>query len=232
MASSCSQKVDSPFTGTFFEHLSPRALDDLASLQHTCTFGSNIAVFSEMDEFHGLYILLNGEIRLSISSTDGRRLSLRIARRGDIIGLSSVLSGLPYDVTAQTLYPVRLACIGRQEFLGFLARHPEAYAPVLQDLSRTLVMTCDQLRTVGLASSAPEKLARLLLRWSEHNPISTGTSRTRFPLTHEEIGEFIGASRETVTRTLKAFKVRNLVSFQGSILTITNPAGLAVYARA
>jgi CRP/FNR family cyclic AMP-dependent transcriptional regulator len=51
-------------------------------------------------------------------------------------------------------------------------------------------------------------------------------------LTHEEIGNFIGASRETVTRTLGNFKIRNLVAFHGSMMTITNRAALEDYVHA
>jgi CRP/FNR family transcriptional regulator len=87
-------------------------------------------------------------------------------------------------------------------------------------------MACEQLRTVGLSTSAPEKLARLLLEWSESGKTNDGGVHFRFPLTHGEIGEFIGASRETVTRTLSVFKSRQLVAFHGSTLTIPSKAAL------
>ena len=89
-------------------------------------------------------------------------------------------------------------------------------------------MACEQLRTVGLASTAPEKLARLLLDWSENGQTTECGTRFRFSLTHEEIGEFIGASRETVTRTLSVFKSRRLVAFQGSMLTIPSRVALEI----
>jgi CRP/FNR family transcriptional regulator len=92
-------------------------------------------------------------------------------------------------------------------------------------------MACAQLRTVGLSTSAPEKLARLLLDWSEGGQTTELGTRFRFCLTHEQIGEFIGTSRETVTRTMGAFKHRRLLSFQGSMLTISNRSALANYAR-
>ena len=61
----------------------------------------------------------------------------------------------------------------------------------------------------------PEKLARLLLEWSQNGKTTEAGTHFRFPLTHCEIGEFIGASRETVTRTLSVFKSRHLVDFHG-----------------
>ena len=133
-------------------------------------------------------------------------------------------------MTAETVYPAKLLPIGPPRVSGFVMRHPEAYQIFSEELTREFTMACEQLRTVGLASSAPEKLARLLLDWSEMGQAVDQGAKFRFSMTHEEIGEFIGASRETVTRTLSTSRTGNLVSFQGSTLTIPSKAALANYA--
>jgi CRP/FNR family transcriptional regulator, cyclic AMP receptor protein len=218
------------FPGELFKKFSPMALRDLGTMSAPTCYPANFVLFSEKDESRGVYIVLEGEVKLSINSADGRRLSLRIARKGEILGLVSALSGSTYEVTAETLYPAKLAPIGRREFTGFLLRHPEAYQVLSEELTREFTRACEQLRTVGLSSSAPEKLARLLLDWSENGQTAEQGAKFRFSMTHEEIGEFIGASRETVTRTLSTFKSRRLVAFQGSTLTIPSRAALASYA--
>jgi CRP/FNR family transcriptional regulator, cyclic AMP receptor protein len=219
--------------GEFFRKLSPAALQDLQSMQIASSYPANIVIFSERDSAHGIYIVLEGEVRLSLNSSEGRRLSLAIARQGEVLGMASTLAGSPYDVTAETLYPAKVAHIGRRDFLNFLTRHPEAYQVVIEELSRSVTKACDQLRTVGLSATAPEKLARLLLDWSDSGQATEcGGRRFRFCMTHEEIGEFIGASRETVTRTLSNFKHRRLVDFKGSMMTIPNRNALANYAHA
>lgn len=210
---------------------SPAAQRDLMQLATSSSYPANYVLFSEKDAPHGVYIVLEGEVKLSINSSDGRRLSLRIARKGEMLGLTSTLSGSPYETTAETLYPAKIAPIGRREFLGFLMRHPDAYQILSEELTREFTLACEQLRTVGLSSSAPEKLARLLLDWSENGQTAETGTKFRFSLTHEEIGEFIGASRETVTRTLTTFKNRRLVAFHGSTLTIPSKTALADYAR-
>jgi len=217
--------------GLFLEKLSPVALQNLQSMLSPVTCPAGRIVFSEKEPSAGVFVILSGEVKLSINSQDGRRLSLRIARKGEILGLSSALSDRPYELTAETLYPATIAPVSRQNFLGFLARHPEAYQAVTEELTRHVHMACQQLRTVGLSVSAPEKLARLLLDWSEQGQTTECGTRFRFPLTHEQIGEFIGVSRETVTRTMGAFKHRSLVAFQGSMITIPNGSALATYAR-
>lgn len=77
-------------------------------MQFPCAYGANVVLFSEKEESHGLNLVLEGEVGLSINSSEGRRLSLRIARKGDILGLASTLSGSPYQQTAETLYPAKL----------------------------------------------------------------------------------------------------------------------------
>jgi CRP/FNR family transcriptional regulator len=220
-------------TSEFFSKLTPAAWEDLNSLMFPSSHAANVVLFSEKDPAQGIFIVMEGEVKVSLNSSEGRRLSLSIARTGEILGMASTLSGKPYDVTAETLYPARVAHVGRREFLGFIARHPEVYQAVIEDLSNSVTRARDQLRTVGLSATAPEKLARLLLDWSERGQTTPcGGARFRFSMTHEEIGEFIGASRETVTRTLSTFRMRRLVAFQGSMLTIPNRSALEHYAHA
>ncbi|MDR3742042.1 MAG: Crp/Fnr family transcriptional regulator [Terracidiphilus sp.] len=218
-------------SGEFIRRFSPTAQKDLMSLATPSSYQAGHVLFAEKEPARGVYVVMEGEVKLSINSVDGRRLSLRIARKGEILGLSSTLSGMPYEITAETVYPAKIAPIGRREFQGFLMRHPEAYQTVSEELTREFTLACEQLRTVGLSASAPEKLARLLLEWSENGQAVDAGTKFRFSLTHEEIGEFIGASRETVTRTLTTFKNRRLVMFSGSTLTIPNRMALADYAR-
>lgn len=217
--------------GEFFQGLSTAAQKDFASLQIPMQYPAGKVLFSEQQAAGGLYVILEGEVKLSINSSEGRRLALRIAHAGEVLGLTSALSGNPYEMTAEALHAARVAPIERRDFLGFLMRHPEAYQMVTEEVSAQFKMACQQLRTVGLASTAPEKLARLLLEWSERGQTTEQGTRFRFSLRHEEIGEFIGASRETVTRTLTTFKLRGLVAMNGSTLTIPSLRALESYAR-
>ena len=217
--------------GEFFSRLPLEAQRDLQSVAHQSSFPSGFVLFTEKDPVSAIYIVFEGEVKLSMNSPEGKRLSLHIARKGEILGLASALSGRPCEMTAEILYPAKIAIVRRTEFLNFLARHPAVYPTVTEELTRNYAMACDQLRTVALSASAPEKLARLLLEWSENGQTTENGTRCRMPLTHGEIGEFIGASRETVTRTLSVFKSRRLIAFKGSTLMIPSRAALAHYAH-
>jgi CRP/FNR family cyclic AMP-dependent transcriptional regulator len=156
---------------------------------------------------------------------------MRIARAGELLGLMAAMAGQPYEVTAETIRPCQLAFVRREDFVRFIGKHPEPYQNVLKQMSSQYQGACEQLRTVGLSASVQEKLARLLLTWSEGIQQTKEGTRIKLPLTHEEIAEFIGTTRETVTRTLSSFKEHHLVSIQGSTLMIPNRAALESFAH-
>jgi len=226
------QNHPSYLRGEFFKALSAEALADLEPLLVASSYPSGMILFTESEASKGIYVVLDGEIKLSINSSDGRRLSSHIAKAGEMLGLSSTLTGGEYEMTADVLYPAKIAHLSRQIFLQFLARHPEVYQIVTREVSRSFNLACEQLRMVALSNSVPERLARLLLVWSdEPGQKPERGARCRLSLTHEEIGEFIGASRETVTRTLSIFKNRHLVAQHGCTLTIPSRMALESYAR-
>jgi CRP/FNR family transcriptional regulator len=215
----------------FLSRLSPATLEDLKSIELPLSFPAGNALYSEQQAAQGIFVIHTGEVKLSMNSIDGKRLILRIAKAGEVLGLTSALTGEPSEVTAETLYPAMIGVIRRFDFLGFLMRHPNVYQVLVSELSRDLTVACERLRTVGLAPSSPGRVARLLLDWSENGQETEEGTRLRFALTHAEIGEFVGVSRETVTRTLMLLKNRRLVTSRGSILTIPSRAALENYAR-
>jgi CRP/FNR family cyclic AMP-dependent transcriptional regulator len=218
--------------GGLFDKLTSETLRELLQMAHTRAAEAGEVLFSESDQSDFVYIVLDGTVKLSVNSTGGRRLIIGLATTGEIVGVASLLCGKPQEMTAETVYTSKLAVIGRADFLNFLLRHPDAYRVVSEELSWEFNKACEQLRTVVLSSSAPQKLARLLLDWSKSGQVTDAGARIRFCMTHEELGECIGASRETVTRVMSTFKSRKLVMLNGSTLTIPNTRALATYAQA
>ena len=216
----------------FFCQLTTKAVKDFDTVKSTSAYPEHALLFMEKQESRGVFVLCEGQVKLTISSSEGKTLILRIAKPGEILGLMSVLSGKPYEVSAETIRPSQIAFIRRGDFLRFIAQHAEASAGIVKQLSSNYNLACEQLRTVGLSASAPEKVAKLLLEWSAGAKETTTGIRITLPLTHQEIAEFIGSTRETVTRTLSDFRSRNLVTLKGSTLMISNRAGLETFAAA
>jgi CRP/FNR family cyclic AMP-dependent transcriptional regulator len=209
-----------------FCNLPPAALQRLSEITASATYPKGATLFVEGQPSRGVFVLCAGHVKLSTSSSDGKTLILRISESGDLLGLPATISGRPYEVTADVIEPTQANFIGRTDFLNFLRDHGEAALRVAQELSETYQTAFAEMRTIGLSHSAREKLARFLLDWSAHHPSDNGAIKFTLTLTHEEIAQMIGASRETVTRLFADFKKNNLLQIKGSSVTIKDKCGL------
>src|SRR6202022_987847 len=143
---------------------------------------------------------------------------------GEVVGLPSTISGRPYELTAEVLEPVQVNFIPRHEFLQYLREHGEAALKTAEMLCHIYHATHQEIKYLGLTGSVAQKLARFLLdRSSSEGPNS---ATFRLTLTHQEIAEIIGASRETVTRLFTSFKKKQFIEVHGSALTIKSRTGL------
>lgn len=205
-----------------------RTLEDIAV---PLCFPGKTMLFQEEQRAASIFILVDGCARLSVNSSAGRRIILWVAKPPELLGLCPVLSDSFHEVTAETLYGCSVASISRGEFLDFVACRPVAWRSVAREVSLEMNRACSRMRTIGLSSVAVIRLAMLLLEWSSGvRPIGRGI-RVRVSLTHEEIGEYIGTTRETVTRALAELKQRQLIEIHGSSFIIANRFALETYAH-
>lgn len=210
-----------------FCNLPTPALKDLESIRSVAAYPAGAILFLEGQPARGTFVLCNGRAKLSTSSSDGKTIILRIAEPGEVLGLSATISGKAYEVTAETLEPAQANFVARNDFLAFLKRNGEAALRVAQELSNNYHSAYSEVRALGLSTSASEKLSRVLLEWSEKGKrISPTEIRMKVSLTHEEIAQLIGVSRETVTRTFADLKRKQLIQVKGSTLVIRDKSAL------
>jgi len=212
----------------FLCHLSPAASEMFMEIKHTMTYPTGTVLFLDNEDARGLMLVCSGKIKLSFSSSAGKTLVLRITKPGDVLGLTAVMSSNVHEVTAEVLEPTQVTFIHKEDFQRFVRTYPEVYGSVIGQISAQYKSACEQLRTVGLSTSANEKLARLILDWSKSDGVeTTDGTRIRVPWTHEQIAECVGSTRETVSRTLGDFKVKHLITVKGATMMIPNRAALA-----
>ncbi len=217
--------------GEFFSILPSEAMMDLQSLLSVVCFPAHAVLFEEEQEARNIVILVEGCANISVNSRNGRRLILWIAKPVELLGLTSVLRGSCHEVTAETVHPCTTASIRRQDFLDFLLRHPAAYQGVARALSVEMSRACEQMRIMGLSSSATIKLAWLLLDRSAGGCTTRRGTSVTVPMTHEEMAECIGVTRETVSRAMANLRQRGLVDMHGSAQIVTNRFALEAFAR-
>ena len=184
-------------------------------------------LFSEGTPSQGVYLLRSGSAKLSISSEQGRVVILRVALPGDLLGVSAVLSGAPYEATAETLEPCRVDFITRDEFILLADSNKDFSDDVFHAIKQELTELLERTRLLLLSETAAEKLARLLLKWADEdgNVVADGT-RVNINFTHEEVAQMICTSRETVTRLFGEFSRRGLIEFDGNTMLLRD--GLAL----
>jgi CRP/FNR family transcriptional regulator, cyclic AMP receptor protein len=195
---SCKMKTD-----RLFCDLPASALQSFEAIKYATAYPKGAVLFVEGQAPRGIFVLCKGRVKLSICSTDGKTLILKIVD------------------------PCQINFVKREDFLRFLREHSEACLRVAEQLSEKYNTACREIRSLGLSHSAAEKLARLLLDWSARNGESSKQEpRVKLALTHEEIAQMIGTSRETVTRLFAELKKRQIVQAKGSTLVIRNKAAL------
>jgi CRP/FNR family transcriptional regulator len=214
-----------------FCDLPASALHSFEAIKYATAYPKGAVLFVEGQAPRGIFVLCKGRVKLSICSTDGKTLILKIAEPGEVLGLSATVSGKTYELTAETIDPCQVNFVKREDFLRFLKEHSDACFRVAEQLSDKYNTACREIRSLGLSHSAAEKLAKLLLEWSSKSGESNKQEpRVRLSLTHEEIAQMIGTSRETVTRLFAELKKRQIVMARGATLVIRNKAALRALA--
>jgi len=181
----------------------------------------------EEDPANQVFVICRGQVKLSCVSKEGRTLNLKIAVSGEVLGLSAVISGSPFEVTAETMAPTDVSLIPRDDFLAFIRSHGEASLHAAHSLAAEYKSALSGARSLALSGSVAGRVARLLLDWG--NAASSDRHETWFnmDLTHEDLADFAGATRETITRTLGRFQKDKLIQIRGVTVHILLPQKLA-----
>ena len=214
-----------------FCNLSVQAGQRLNEIKSTAVYPKGATLFIEGQQSRGVFVLCAGKAKLSTSSREGKTIITKLSGAGDVLGLNSVVSNRPYEVTAEMMEPGQANFIPRDSLLQFLKDNGEVALRVAEQLSRNYYTAFEEIRTLGLSTSPSEKFAKLLLSWSSQSPSNQGPQtdgplQIKLTLTHEEIAEMIGTTRETVSRLFSDFKKRQLLQLKGSNLLIRNRSAL------
>jgi CRP/FNR family cyclic AMP-dependent transcriptional regulator len=209
-----------------FCKLSPEAVQRLSTITHASSYPKGATLFLEGQIVRGVFILCSGRVKLSTSSIDGRTLIVRLSEPGEVLGLPATVTGTPYELTADVVEPAQANFVSSEDFLSFLREYGDVAVRVAQQLGQTYHAAVVEMRTIGLSHSAGEKLARFILELTADHNSGKAAATVKVTLTHEEIAQMIGTSRETVTRTFADLKRKNLLVVKGSTLTIKDRSGL------
>ena len=200
-----------------FCNMAASAIAAVDAIKFTGVYPKGSLLFVEGEMPRGIFILCSGRAKLTTSSTEGKTLIVKIAEPGEVLGASATILGKPYEVSAETIEPAQLNFIKRDDFLKLLGTNVEVCMHTAQQLSEKYHAAQREIRSLGLSQTTSEKLAKLLLDWCARGGEETAKGiRLKVLLTHEEIAQMIGTTRETVTRLLSDFKRKKIIDVKGS----------------
>lgn len=174
----------------------------------------------------GVFFLLEGKVKLSVSNRHGKMAMLRLVGRNETFGLSSVLTNRPYPVIAETLARSELAILSRFEFLKLQQAYPELIIWAAEQLSHELHQTWELSHLVHTGPTVEVKIALLLLLIAEKRNVAGGRGKQVALITQEGIADTLGISRETVNRAMAALKRKRLIEVLRGTIFLLKPSRL------
>jgi CRP/FNR family transcriptional regulator len=209
-----------------FCNLSPAELKDLDSIGVQWSVPKGAVLLQEGEPSNNVAVICSGQVKLFCSSPTGKTLIVRIAGPGDVLGLGAAIAGTPYEVSAEAIEQTLIKNVRKDDFMAFLERHGEASMHAAQSLAEEYRSAFYDAKRLALSPSAAGRLASVLLNWGRNASCGMPEMRFTMSLTHEELANMAGTSRETVTRILGRLKRERLIQVAGSSFTILAPEKL------
>jgi CRP/FNR family transcriptional regulator len=210
----------------FFCGTSPEVLKSLNQISQKNTLPAGAILYVEGQAPRGMFIVCSGKVNLSTTSREGKILILKSAFAGAALGLSAAISGMPYETTAETATPCQVNFVDRKHFMELMEANSEIGVHAAQCLSRDYQSAYRDIHDLVLTRSSAGKLARLLLSQTPMPGTDVSEPCKTLPMTHEEMAQRIGSTRETVSRLLSGLRKKRLIRLEGPSLVIRDRTGL------
>jgi CRP/FNR family transcriptional regulator len=207
-----------------FVEPSPCVIPGLEDAGMEVTYPRGATLFMEGNRPQNVFFVTSGCIKLSVTSSEGKTVIVRIARPGAVLGLSATLASTPYEVTAEAIENSRVQAVPVKQFVKHLEDEPEAATAAARLILKEYQVVFNNVRRLALPSTVAGRLANLLLEWLRDH-FQSGRTERRFvvSLTQEEIAAMAGTSRETVSRVLQQFQRDKVIAIKGASVTVLRP---------
>ncbi len=169
-------------------------------------------IVRQEDPSRGLFVLLQGSVKVVHHFEDGKELALAILHPYECVGEMSLIDGEPHSATIETLEKTEILILTQESFKKVIEQVPTVSFGIMKSLSQRLRKSNTQLADMAFLS-IPGRLAKKLVEMHQNHSIE---------LTHKELASLIGANRENVSRALKNFEQLGYIRIQRSKIEILN----------
>lgn len=212
-----------------FREVSEADLRAIADLVRERRQPKGSLILTQGDEGEALFLIRSGQVKVTIVAEDGREVILSVLGPGSFFGEMALIDDEPRSAHVFAMQESVLLVLRREDFRARLARSPELAIALLRELSRRLRRADDTITSLMLLDVSG-RVAHLLLELAREEGGDQNMAITR-RLTHAAIGQMVGASRETVSRTMRNLVLRNVVAVSRKGITLLDPAALRLVAQ-
>lgn len=209
-------------TVPIFSSLDFEDLDPLAGKLRRRGYQRGEVVFHQEDPADRMYIIVEGSIRISITSEDGREKDLAVLQPGDCFGEMALLDGSNRSATATAVDATQTLALYREDFMEFLQEHPQVVAQTTSLLTSRLRSVNQMLGDMAFLD-VPTRLAKQLLELADAQANEAGPSGPiEVPMGQDQLARLVGASRETISRALNSYRRLGILSTSHRRITIND----------
>jgi len=213
--------------GSIFSALSRRDRQALWSLAVRKSYRARQTVIRKGEQAEQIFVVVSGRLKALTHGAGGKQATLSIMGPGEVFGEVAVLDGQPRSATVTALERCELLLIDKRALYRFIESTPRVAVRLLEVLARRLRQLTERVGRVA-SLEVPARLARALCRLAaDHGrAIGSGAWRIELRLSQQELGELVGASRETVNKQLRAWIAEGLIEKQDGKLVLLDQTAL------
>ena len=194
------------------------------------SFNAGETIFTIGSPGDQMMAVLNGTVRISVPSPDGKELLLTIIQPGEVFGELAALDGKERSADAIAENACTLAVLHRHDVLSFFERNPSAWLKLVDVLCQRLRRTDQVLAEVALLQ-LPIRLAKMMLRLLELRANSVSPKGAKIGFSQRELANMVGGTRESVNRCLRNWQRSGIVKISEGSIVVTNQAALETIAE-
>ncbi len=217
-----------------FAGLSPEQLAKIAALAEVRTYPGRTVVVNQGEPARALFAIVRGRLKVASSGPDGRDTVLGIMAEGEVFGEVALLDGGMRSATCTAIEPCELLVIEREQFMELLEASPAIAVKLLDVLARRLRRLSQRSEDAAFLD-VPSRLARSLLdlasRFGERERAPSKEIRISLKLSQQELGDLVGATRESVNKHLSDWTRQGILKLQGGRLVIADLESVRRLAR-
>jgi CRP/FNR family cyclic AMP-dependent transcriptional regulator len=210
---------------SLFRRFAPEERGALIAQAHMRKCVADETIFLMGSPGDSMMAVLSGNVRISVPSADGKENVLAMLGAGEIFGEVALLDGGERTADARATTESSLAVLERRDVLSFFERHPSAWPSLVEMLCERLRSTDRQMAEVALLG-LPVRLAKAMLRMAAPESATNGYSVAHIRLSQRELGNVVGATRESVNKCLRIWQRKGIVRIAESLITIVDRSAL------